>query len=123
MKVNWFNKKDSDCVITLSKEDFKNGEFNLNLKLKDYKRTLQKGDLIKFDLGSKIIDSNSQFADEYRVLKINGDKVYVVSMYDLGKMQFGNSLKYLEVTTHFGCVLQMLAAPTTVGMCSATVVM
>ena len=94
MKVNWFNKKDSDCVITLSKEDFKNGEFNLNLKLKDYKREVQKGDLIKFDLGSKLINPNRQFANEYRVLKVEGDMAYVVSMYELNNMEFGTSQEY-----------------------------
>ena len=94
MKVNWFNKKDSDCVITLSKEDFKNGEFNLNLKLKDYKREVQKGDLIKFDLGSKLINPNRQFANEYRVLKVLGDMAYVVSMYELNNMEFGTSQEY-----------------------------
>lgn len=94
MKVNWFNKEDSDCVITLSKEDFKNGEFNLNLKLKDYKREVQKGDLIKFDLGSKLINPDRQFANEYRVLKVEGDMAYVVSMYELNNMGFGTSQEY-----------------------------
>jgi hypothetical protein len=94
MEINWFNKKDNDCVITLSKEDFKNGEFNLNLKLKDYKRNLQKGDLIKFNLGSKMIAPESKFANEYRVLKVDGNKAYIVSMYELNRMEFGNSQKY-----------------------------
>ena len=94
MKVNWFTKKDSDCVITLSKEDFKDGEFNLNLKLKDYKREVKKGDLIKFDLGSKMINPNSQFANEYRVLKVDENNVYVVSMYELARMDFGDSQEY-----------------------------
>ncbi len=91
MRVNWFNKKDSDCVITLSKEDFKDGEFSLNLKLKDYKRTPQKGDLIKFDLGSSLINPNKQFANEYRVLKVDGNRAYVVSMYELNRMGFETS--------------------------------
>lgn len=94
MKIKWFNKKDSDCVITLSKEDFKNGKFNLNLKIKDYERTPQKGDLIKFDLGSKLINPNRQFANEYRILKVEGDMAYVVSMYELNSMEFGTSQEY-----------------------------
>lgn len=54
----------------------------------------QKGDLIKFDLGSSLIDPEGQFANEYRVLKVEGDIAYVVSMYNLKTMQFGETQDY-----------------------------
>ena len=89
-------EESENYTIIVSKEDFKHGEFNLNLKLKDYKREVQKGDLIKFDLGSKLINPDRQFANKYRVLKVEGDMVYVVSMYELNHMEFGTSKEYLR---------------------------
>ncbi len=56
----------------------------------------KKGDLIKFDLGSELIDPKEEFANEYRVLKIEGDLAYVVSMYDLEEMPFGDSQIYFR---------------------------
>ncbi len=69
-----------------------NGEAKNTQKIS--KRAVRKGDLIKFDLGSKLIDPNSQFANEYRVLEVDGNSVYVVSMYDLANMQFGDTQDY-----------------------------
>lgn len=69
-----------------------NGEAKNTQKIS--KRAVRKGDLIKFDLGSKLIDPNNQFANEYRVLKVEGNLAYVVSMYDLANMQFGGTQDY-----------------------------
>ena len=47
----------------------------------------KKGDIIKFDLGSKMIPY-SETKDQYRVLKVEGNNAFVVAMWDLYEVNF-----------------------------------
>lgn len=47
----------------------------------------KKGDIIKFDLGSKMIPY-SEKKDQYRVLKVDGNNAFVVAMWDLYEVNF-----------------------------------
>ena len=47
----------------------------------------KKGDIIKFDLGTKMIPY-SETKDQYRVLKVEGNNAFVVAMWDLYEVNF-----------------------------------
>ena len=47
----------------------------------------KKGDIIEFDLGSKMIPY-SETKDQYRVLKVEGNNAFVVAMWDLYEVNF-----------------------------------
>ena len=86
-------------VRTISLEELLKGYYSKDKKeeTKIFTKIMpQKGDLIKFDLGSPLIDPKEQFVNEYRVLKMEGDTAYVVSMYNLKTMKFGETQDYFE---------------------------
>lgn len=49
----------------------------------------KKGDIIKFDLGSKMIPYSKK-EGQYRVLKVDGNNAFVVAMWDLYEVDFSN---------------------------------
>ena len=84
-------------VRTISLEELLKGYYSKEKKeeTKIFTKIMpQKGDLIKFDLGSPLIDPKEEFVNEYRVLKTEGDSAYVVSMYNLKTMAFGKTHDY-----------------------------
>ena len=84
-------------VRTISLEELLKGYYSKDREeeTKNFTKIMpQKGDLIKFDLGSPLIDPKEEFVNEYRVLKMEGDSAYVVSMYNLKTMAFGKTHDY-----------------------------
>ena len=86
-------------VRTISLEELLKGYYSKDREeeTKNFTKIMpQKGDLIKFDLGSPLIDPKEEFVNEYRVLKMEGDSAYVVSMYNLKTMKFGKTQDYFR---------------------------
>ena len=92
-------------VRTISLEELLKGYYSKDREeeTKNFTKIVpQKGDLIKFDLGSPLIDPKEEFVNEYRVLKMEGDSAYVVSMYNLKTMAFGKTQAFGKTHDYFG---------------------